>query len=151
MLERLTVALDSRGDVFTQALVDVQHVQVDAAKLHYEGVADSLAGSDVCLEDAAQLTHRLRIFQDVHVLKEDTEVMKPYFTVTREARMWTQEHCVSLTHLCCLLDDAVPHLVGQQHVLLYEDLLDGLVSLGSDHVANSFVEGVDLRDARSLW
>lgn len=65
---RLTISLYSRGNVFTQALVDIEHVQVDPPQLDDEWMADSFAGSDVCLQDAAQLTHRLRILQDVHVL-----------------------------------------------------------------------------------
>ena len=43
-----------------------------------------------------------------------------------------------------LLDDAVPHLVGQHHVLLYQVLLDRLVRLGPNHIAHSLVKGVNL-------
>lgn len=48
-------------------------------------------------------------------------------------------------HLCSLLNDAVPHLVGQQHVLLYQVLLHTLVCLCPNHVSNCFIKCVHLR------
>ena len=52
-----------------------------------------------------------------------------------------------------LLDDAVPHLVWQHHVLLYQVLLHRLVRLCSDHIAHSLVERMDLSAGRKpgLW
>ena len=47
---------------------------------------------------------------------------------------------VSGAHLGGLLDDAVPHLVGQQHVLPYQVLLHRLVRLGPDHLAHRPLE-----------
>ena len=49
-----------------------------------------------------------------------------------------------MTHSGCLVDDLVPHLVGQHHVLANEVVLDDLVCLGTDHVTHGLVEGVDL-------
>ena len=48
-----------------------------------------------------------------------------------------------------LLDDAVPHLVGQHHVLLYQMLLHRLVRLCSDHIAHRLVERMDLSAGRT--
>lgn len=64
----LTVCLNSGRDVLAEALVHVEHVQVDAPQLDDEGVSHGLAGSDVGLQDAAQLLDGLRVLQDVHVL-----------------------------------------------------------------------------------
>lgn len=48
-------------------------------------------------------------------------------------------------HLSGLLDDAVPHLVRQQHILLYQKLLNCLVCLGPNHVAHCLIKSVHLR------
>lgn len=56
---------------------------------------------------------------------------------------WTQRN--GRAHLCSLLNDAVPHLVGQQHVLLYQVLLHTLVCLCPNHVSNCFIKCVHLR------
>lgn len=53
-------------------------------------------------------------------------------------------------HLSGLLDDAVPHLVGQQHVLLYQKLLNCLVRLGADHVAHCLIKSVHLRRHKAV-
>lgn len=49
------------------------------------------------------------------------------------------------SHLCGLLDDAVPHLIGQKHVFFYKVLLDSLISLSPDHIAYCLVERVHLQ------
>lgn len=49
----LTVALDGRRDVLAQALVDVEHVQVNAAQLQNEGVTHSFTRPHISLQDAA--------------------------------------------------------------------------------------------------
>lgn len=67
-LPPLTVRLDGSRDVLAEALVDVQHVQVNPSQLDDEGVSHGFAGSDVGLQDAAQLLDRLWILQDVNVL-----------------------------------------------------------------------------------
>ena len=43
-----------------------------------------------------------------------------------------------------LLDDAVPYLIRQQHILLYEVLLNSLICLGPDHITNCLIERVHL-------
>lgn len=65
----LTICLNGSRDVLAEALVDVEHVEVNPAQLDDEGVSHGLAGSDIGLQDAAQLFHRLRVLQDVHVLR----------------------------------------------------------------------------------
>lgn len=74
----LTVGLDGSRDVLAQALVDIEHVKVDSAQLDDEGVSHRLAGSDVGLQDAAQLLHRLRVLQDVHVLGSRDENVRSH-------------------------------------------------------------------------
>lgn len=49
-----------------------------------------------------------------------------------------------MTHPGCLVDDLVPHLVGQHHVLANEVVLNNLVCLGTYHVAHRLIEGVHL-------
>lgn len=72
----LTIGLNGRGDVLTQALVDVQHVQVDASQLHHKRVTDGLTRPHIGLQDATELTHRLRVLQDVYVLTNDKDASK---------------------------------------------------------------------------
>lgn len=66
----LTICLNGSRDVLAEALVDVEHVKVDPSQLDDKRVSHSLTGSDVGLQDAAQLFHSLWVLQDVHVLKE---------------------------------------------------------------------------------
>lgn len=146
----LTVALDGRGDVFTQTFVDVEHVQVDAPQLGDEGMTNSFAGSDVCLEDAAELAHRLCILQDVHVLHTRCTTNTSFRGMELHSDRLDEEGSVRLSYLCSLLDDAVPHLVGQQHVLLYQQLLNRQVSLSSNHVAHCLVKRVNLETIKGL-
>lgn len=68
----LTVGLNGGRDVLAEALVDVEHVEVNPPQLDDKGVSHSLTGSDVGLQDAAQLLHRLCVFQDVHILRDST-------------------------------------------------------------------------------
>lgn len=49
----LTIALDGRRDVLAQALVDVEHVQVNAAQLQDEWVTHGFTRPHVGLQDAA--------------------------------------------------------------------------------------------------
>lgn len=64
----LTVGLDSCRDVLTQALVNIEHIQVDASQLNYERVTHSLACPYIGLQDASQLFHSLWVLQDIHIL-----------------------------------------------------------------------------------
>lgn len=73
-LGSLTIGLNGGRDVLAQALVDIEHVEVNPSQLDDKGVSDSLAGSDVGLQDAAQLLHRLCVLQDVHILGQDQQV-----------------------------------------------------------------------------
>lgn len=66
----LTVCLNGSRDVLAEALVDVKHVKVNPSQLDDEGVSHSLTGSDVGLQDAAQLFHSLWVLQNVHILME---------------------------------------------------------------------------------
>lgn len=54
-----------------------------------------------------------------------------------------------LSHLCGLLDDAVPHLIWQEHVLFYKMLLNSLISLCPDHITHCLIEGVHLQTQRN--
>lgn len=45
----LTVCLDSSRNVLTEALVHIEHVQVNPSQLDNKGVSHGLAGSDVSL------------------------------------------------------------------------------------------------------
>ncbi len=65
----LTICLNGSRDVLAEALVDIEHVKVNPSQLDDKRVSHSLTGSDVGLQDAAQLFHRLWVLQDVHVLK----------------------------------------------------------------------------------
>ena len=56
--------------------------------------------------------------------------------------LWVLQH---LDVLRGLVDDAIPHLVGQQHVALNQVLLGHLVCLCADHQAHCFVECVNLK------
>lgn len=52
------------------------------------------------------------------------------------------------SHLCGLLDDAVPHLVWQQHIFFYKVLLNSLISLCPDHITYCLIECVHLETQR---
>lgn len=58
----LTIGLNGGRDVLAEALVDIEHVEVNPSQLDDKGVSYSLTGSDVSLQDAAQLLHRLCVF-----------------------------------------------------------------------------------------
>lgn len=62
-----SVECDRLDDVFRHDFVHVQHVQVNAAQLQDVGVTESLAGSYVCLEYAAQLLDGRHGLQVVHI------------------------------------------------------------------------------------
>lgn len=51
-----------------------------------------------------------------------------------------------VSHLSGLLDDAVPHLIRQQHVFLYQKLLNSLVCLSSNHVAHCLIKCMNLQE-----
>lgn len=53
-----------------------------------------------------------------------------------------------IPYLRGLLDDAVPHLIGQQHVFFYQVLLYSLICLGPDHITYSLVERVHLNTTK---
>lgn len=72
--EKHTVGLDGSRDVFTEALVYVEHVQVYATQLNNKRVSYGFTRSDVGLQDAAQLLHCLRVLQDVHILQQDKSI-----------------------------------------------------------------------------
>lgn len=74
MITSLTVCLNGSRDVLAEALVDVKHVKVNPSQLDDKGVSHSLTGSDVGLQDAAQLFHSLWVFQDVHILREQQHI-----------------------------------------------------------------------------
>lgn len=65
---QLTIALDGRGNVFTETFVDVEHVEVNSTQLDNKRMTDSFTGSDVGLQDAAKLPHRFCVLQNVHIL-----------------------------------------------------------------------------------
>ena len=49
--------------------VNIEHVQVDSAKLYDERVSQCLAGTHIGLQNTAELLHSLLVFQDVHVAR----------------------------------------------------------------------------------
>lgn len=100
-----------------------------------------LAGPDVGLQNAAQLLHGLWVLQDVHVLKDGGEP-EPLTRGSRGSEMWVSGGMLS--YLGGLLDDAVPHLIGQQHIFLNQVLLNSLVCLGSNHISYCFIKRVHL-------
>ena len=64
-----TICLNGSRDILAEALVDVEHVEVNPSQLDDKGVSHGFTGSDVGFQDAAQLLHRLRVLQNVHVLQ----------------------------------------------------------------------------------
>lgn len=58
----LTVCLNGSRDVLTEALVDIEHVEVNPSQLDDKGVSYCLTSSYIGLQDAAQLLHGLRVF-----------------------------------------------------------------------------------------
>lgn len=61
-MNRLTICLNGSRDVLAEALVDIEHVEVNPPQLDDKWVPNSLTSSDVGLQDAAQLLHSLRVF-----------------------------------------------------------------------------------------
>lgn len=63
-----TICLNGSRDVLAEALVDIEHVEVNPPQLDDKGVSNGLTSSYVGLQDAAQLLHSLRVFEDVNIL-----------------------------------------------------------------------------------
>lgn len=62
VMKLLTICLNGSRDVLAEALVDIEHVEVNPSQLDDKGVSYSLTSSYISLQDAAQLFHSLRVF-----------------------------------------------------------------------------------------
>lgn len=62
VMKLLTICLNGSRDVLAEALVDIEHVEVNPSQLDDKGVSYSLTSSYISLQDAAQLLHSLRVF-----------------------------------------------------------------------------------------
>lgn len=138
----LTVCLNGSRDVLAEALVHVEHVKVNPSQLDNKGVSHCLAGPDIGLKNAAQLFDGFWVLQDVHVLMDGRGAEEPLTNSLCVSEMWINSDTPS--YLGGLLDDTVPHLIGQQHIFLYQVLLNSLVGLCPDHVPYCLIKCVDL-------
>lgn len=97
MTSFLTICLNSSRDVLAEALVDIEHVKVNSSQLDDERVSHSLTGSDVGLQDTAQLFHSLWVLQDVHVLRKQQSIMH----INKQIGIWMQILYWSFTLVAC--------------------------------------------------
>lgn len=73
-------------------LVDVEHVQINAAQLYNIGMAQSFASSDICLEDVCQLLDSFRVFQHLDIVCGLVDDSVPYLNTDSRVTTYTQQH-----------------------------------------------------------